>query len=751
MVNDFKVNKVSLKKYKKRILNKTKKKKYHNTISEEPNKYLSTQELYNSSLYSQKTKTNDIIKKMKYFKYNQERESIKNKSVLYELNNLQQKAIDIIGNKHISSIYKKINNKNKQNIILSEIDLNYYIYKEFNKDYYDHKIKHFCNTYDLINVESLAKHFDYFDIKNIDFNPSHTKMSFVVDFIGNRNYHFFVKDLFNQDDIKHIDLSNGKDKLISIHDTLGQKINYKQISSNYYWIDDNTIIYITYNKYYNNTKCYTYNIEKKTRRLIYNCKDNRMLGLNKVYSEYYFILTSSSYTNDEIYLIDILHDNLYTSKNKLEFINEPVLKAKPFVKYHYINHIDATWYILRQNKDTFDFLKTKDFDSFEVLFTKKNLISIKEIIYLNNMFVFFIHSKHNFYIEIFNLCSCKMIKDKNQYNLCDINDSCYMEIVNHVPLKDKLIFYSSSFTNKHKIYELILDKTEQVSMNQINNNNYFSLKHSHNYTNNFVEKVIFLKNNSIVITQLYKKGLKLNNCKCLLYGYGSYGDVYDSKYNINKLLYLCEQGFLIIISHISGDGRLGFSQYKNGMLMNKKNTFTDFIYIIEEYLFKHDITSKDKLAIWGRSAGGLLIGSVLNMRPDICNLAILGVPFISPVLTMSSKKNPLGFESHSEWGNPLNKLEHDYIQSYSPYQNIKPCGNYPNMFIYSNLNDTLVPYKEPYMYYKKMVNTVNVYKEGEKDILLHIEDKFGHSQGTASSDYLKTISTIYATIEKYIK
>ena len=164
---------------------------------------------------------------------------------------------------NIFRLFIKINNKNDK-ILFYRIDLINVFIKNSIK-IIKSQIKHFCNTYDLINVESLAKHFDYFDIKNIDFNPSHTKMSFVVDFIGNRNYHFFVKDLFNQDDITHIDLSNGKDKLISIHDTLGQKLNYKQISSNYYWIDDNTIIYITYNKYYNNTKCYTYNIENKTR------------------------------------------------------------------------------------------------------------------------------------------------------------------------------------------------------------------------------------------------------------------------------------------------------------------------------------------------------------------------------------------------------------------------------------------------------------------------------------------------------
>jgi len=336
-----------------------------------------------------------------------------------------------------------------------------------------------------------------------------------------------------------------------------------------------------------------------------------------------------------------------------------------------------------------------------------------------------------------------MIKNSELTNLCDINSSCMLEIINIIQCQDKILFHSSSFINQNKVYELVVDKMNNVIINQISEPKKTKSK--------YIEEVIYLKNNKIVITQLYKKGLKLNNCKCLLYGYGSYGDIYDSYYNSNNLLHLCDQGYLVVIAHISGDGRLGFKQYLNGIKLNKKNTFLDFIYVIEEYLFKNNITSKDKLAIWGRSAGGLLIGSVLNMRPDICKLAILGVPFISPLLTMSSPKNPLGFESHSEWGNPLKSPNREYIESYSPYQNIKPCGDYPHMFIYSNLNDSLVPYKEPYMYYKKLMNNVDVYKTNKKDIMLHIEDKFGHNQGSSSSDYLKTISTIFCVLNKYIK
>ena len=345
------------------------------------------------------------------------------------------------------------------------------------------------------------------------------------------------------------------------------------------------------------------------------------------------------------------------------------------------------------------------------------------------------------------------MKKLRNTTLCDVENSCSLHVMNTIPEQNKVFFYSSSFTKPNRLFLLEITKTHQYAMNEVSVDSKSSSSLTRNKlrsTIEFREEVVYLKQHSIMITKIYKKGLKLNNCKCVLYGYGAYGDHYDATFNANQILVLCEQGFLVVLSQISGDGALGFNQRYNGMLRKKENTFLDFIYIIEEYLFKEKITSKDKLVIWGRSAGGLLIGAVLNMRPDICRAAIMGVPFISPVITMSSEKNPLGFESHSEWGNPLNNGNMDYIQSYSPYQNINPKGNYPHMFIYSNLNDTLVPYNEPFMYYKSLKENVDVFRENKKDIYLHIEDKFGHNQGTALKDKEYQQAILFTFIEKYI-
>ena len=138
------------------------------------------------------------------------------------------------------------------------------------------------------------------------------------------------------------------------------------------------------------------------------------------------------------------------------------------------------------------------------------------------------------------------------------------------------------------------------------------------------------------------------------------------------------------------------------------------------------------------------------MKPDICKLAIMGVPFLTPILTMSSKRNPLGFESHSEWGDPRDPKVEKYIKTYSPIDNIQQCAKYPNILIYANMNDTLTPFKETMMYHEKMKN-VSVFESGERDLLVHIDEKYGHVQGSSKTEANNVYAVIFSALDKYIK
>jgi oligopeptidase B len=216
----------------------------------------------------------------------------------------------------------------------------------------------------------------------------------------------------------------------------------------------------------------------------------------------------------------------------------------------------------------------------------------------------------------------------------------------------------------------------------------------------------------------------------------------------NHYFPLIEEGFVIAIAHLRGGGEYGYKGYDDGRFTKKKNTFLDFIETAK-YLIQHEYTCKDKLAIWGRSCGGLLVTSVLNMCPDLCKVALIGVPFVTPIETMKTYKTPLGIETQSELGDPKNKHINQYLHSYAPLENIKMDGDYPNMFIYTNLNDTLVPYVEPLEYYNHMKN-VEVYKSGKKDISFYIDFRFGHKQGTLLKDRAEHYAMLFTYLLKYL-
>ena len=184
-----------------------------------------------------------------------------------------------------------------------------------------------------------------------------------------------------------------------------------------------------------------------------------------------------------------------------------------------------------------------------------------------------------------------------------------------------------------------------------------------------------------------------------LYGYGSYGVSNDIFFNSN-LFSMVDRGVVAAVAHIRGGGELGKAWHDDGRMMHKKNTFTDFI-ACAEYLLAQGYGSKDRFVIEGRSAGGLLMGAVLNMRPDLFHAALVGVPFVDVINTELDDSLPLTVGEFEEWGNPKEKAAFDYMISYSPYDNIQ-AKTYPNMLVKTSFNDSQVMYWEPAKYVAKM-------------------------------------------------
>jgi len=204
----------------------------------------------------------------------------------------------------------------------------------------------------------------------------------------------------------------------------------------------------------------------------------------------------------------------------------------------------------------------------------------------------------------------------------------------------------------------------------------------------------------VPISVVHLKGAKMDGAGPIyLTAYGSYGYPYDITFNSDRFS-LIDRGVVFAVAHIRGGGEMGKAWHDDGRMMHKKNTFTDFI-ASAEYLVKQGYGSKDRLVIEGRSAGGLLMGAVLNMRPDLFHAALVGVPFVDVINTMLDETLPLTVTEFEEWGNPKEKPAFDYMISYSPYDNIE-AKTYPNMLVRTSFNDSQVMYWEPAKYVAKM-------------------------------------------------
>lgn len=242
----------------------------------------------------------------------------------------------------------------------------------------------------------------------------------------------------------------------------------------------------------------------------------------------------------------------------------------------------------------------------------------------------------------------------------------------------------------------------------------------------------------VPISLVYKKKLKkVGPQSCLLYGYGSYGYSMEPRFSSNRLS-LLDRGFVYAIGHIRGGGEMGRWWYEDGKLLNKKNTFTDFI-ACAEHLVKEEYTSPDELAALGGSAGGLLMGAINNMRPDLFHVIVAHVPFVDVVNTMLDESIPLTVIEYEEWGNPHKKKFYKYMNSYSPYDNVE-AREYPNILITAGLNDPRVQYWEPAKWTAKLRDM----KTDENVLLLKTKMGSGHFGASGRYDALKEVAFEYA-------
>lgn len=242
----------------------------------------------------------------------------------------------------------------------------------------------------------------------------------------------------------------------------------------------------------------------------------------------------------------------------------------------------------------------------------------------------------------------------------------------------------------------------------------------------------------IPISLVYKKGMALDGSNPLLqYAYGSYGSTIDPSFSSIRLS-LLDRGFIYAISHVRGSEYLGREWYECGKLLTKKNTFTDFI-ACSKYLIQEKYTSNQHLYAYGGSAGGLLMGAIININPELYHGVLAAVPFVDVVTTMLDDTIPLTTGEYDEWGNPNKLRYYNYMKSYSPYDNVEE-KDYPNMLVTTGLHDSQVQYWEP----AKWVAKLRDMKTDSNKLLLHTDMDSGHGGASGRFESLKEVALEYA-------
>jgi oligopeptidase B len=239
----------------------------------------------------------------------------------------------------------------------------------------------------------------------------------------------------------------------------------------------------------------------------------------------------------------------------------------------------------------------------------------------------------------------------------------------------------------------------------------------------------------VPISLLYKKGLKRDGTAgCMLYGYGSYGIPLEAGFD-SSIFSLLDRGMVYAYAHIRGGSDLGRAWYDDGKMRRKQNTFTDFV-ACADHLVAEKYCSRDKLSVRGGSAGGLLIGAVLNRRPDLCRAAVLQVPFVDVLTTMTDETLPLTVPEFQQWGNPKVKADYEYMRQYCPYTNLRATA-YPSILVMTSLNDSQVLFHEPTKYVAKL----RTLKTDANPLLLKCNMDAGH--GGASGRYDRLIEQAF--------
>ena len=564
----------------------------------------------------------------------------------------------------------------------------------------------------LLDVDQMAEGKAYYTATGFSISPDNSKMIYGVDDVSRRQYSLFLKDL-----------NTGKITDLGIKNTEGNAV----------WAaDNNTIFYTAKNDVTllsEKIKRHTLGTNSSKDAVVYEEKDNtNYIGVDKSKNEKYILIYSSATTSSEVRYLPA---------------DQPNGSFKVFQP-----RMKDVLYDITPLEDKFLITTNKDALNFKVMETPINKTGVenwKDLIpHRKDVLILGIDEFKNFLVfsERQNGLAQLVIQDRKtlKKEFLKFDEPAYMirSMNNPEYNTDNFRFAYTSMITPGSQYEqnLVTGKRTLLKQQEVLGGYDKNL-----YT---TERVFATAKDGtkIPISLVYKKGFEKNgNNPVLLYGYGSYGNSMEATFSSARLS-LLDRGFAFAMAHIRGGQEMGRQWYEDGKMMKKINTFTDFI-DAGEFLVKENYTSPKHLYAQGGSAGGLLMGAVVNMKPELWNGVIAQVPFVDVVNTMLDESIPLTTNEYDEWGNPNNKDAYLYMKSYSPYENIQK-KNYPNILITTGLHDSQVQYFEPAKWAAKLRDL----KTDKNAVLLKTEMAYGHGGASGRFDYLKDVAWDYAFLLK---
>lgn len=560
----------------------------------------------------------------------------------------------------------------------------------------------------LLDVNQMAEGHSYFSATGFSVSMDNNLLAYAIDTVARNQFTIMVRNLVTGE-------------------TYPDRIT--NCSGDPVWANDNkTIFYTSKNPVTllsEKIKKHVLGTSAGADIVVYEEKDqSNYIGVDKSKSDKYIFITSQATLSSEVRFIDAnMPESSFT-------VFQPRMKD---VLYN-VDHGGDKFYI-RTN------LQAKNF----------KLVTCNEAVTTSEQWKDFVPHDDQVLVESFDLFKNHVAVSERKNGLTQVhiihtkdNSSHYLAfgeptyaawLANTPDYQSTVVrFNYTSMTTPNSVYDYNMDTREKKLMKQQ------EVVGGHNPTDYVTERVYAKATDgtNIPVSIVYKKGFDKNGqSPLLLYGYGSYGASMDASFSSVRLS-LLNRGFAFAIAHIRGGQEMGRYWYEDGKLLKKKNSFTDFI-DCAEYLVNNKYTSKEHLYAMGGSAGGLLMGAVVNMRPDLWNGVIAQVPFVDVVTTMSDPTIPLTTNEYDEWGNPENKDSYFYMKSYSPYDNVEK-KNYPNMMVITGLHDSQVQYFEP----AKWVAKLRALKTDNNIIIMHTDMEAGHGGASGRFKMLKDRAREYA-------